>query len=264
MISLTGNSDFPSRFKPMMYGSVCTNLWNLNSATGSVEIFGNRNECISFRIDLNDIQLKRNTITGYPEICYGSSLVSKPFNPSGTGCFSFPVSLLSLMDQKAEIVISYEIRQYFPSVLPFNLSLDIWILSDPREGKMPGDNDLELMIWIYRHIQTPIGKMERKLLSSADIDGTKRDVEWSVWSGKGNEWKTVSYIIDESFQREKNRVRIDLNAFLGDLHADEHKYMVMGVEFGSEFGSPDLPGQKLQWNLKEFSMVFPCGTIEMV
>ncbi len=234
--------------KSLEYGIMQTNMWNMEEFDGNVKMILN-GKALNFNIKINDARCKQDTIFGYPEVAVGKNLMNQDFKGDKEFKISFPARVIDIMNNAIKLSTEFSIINFEPCDLPFNLSYDFWI-KDPSSFDMPGEEDYEIMIWLFRNTQKPIGSRTGIEKLRCIMDGKEENVEFSVWVGRGAKWKTITFIMENSNKIKSQSISI----FMGDFFKISTKYVentflkksVMGIEFGTEFGNPS----KIRTNLE--------------
>lgn len=235
--------------------TLCTNLWNLSSFKGKISI-GKVGKSINTSVDIHDIKTKRNTIFAYPEVMLGRNLVGREVNTLSKPKIIFPIKVETLLSKDFYLDMGFKINKTTIEEMPFNISFDFWLKQDPNSDDMPKNGDIEVMIWMYRHLQKPIGVSERLAIIKSNSDRDSK-TKWEIYEGTGNVWETISFIIDNKSQKRHNVFHINLKDFLNAVAAVSHNKIselyLMGIELGSEFGTPELKVAQIDWDITSYS-----------
>lgn len=263
---IIGNSIDNKNVLKLKFGSASTNLWNLESSDGYVKLCKNDKNKFAINVNLDNIKLLRQTIVGYPEIAYGINLISKPFG-NQANFLKFPIKADKIIDEKLYVNISYKILSKVPENLPMNISIDLWLENNPVEGNKPDNKDLEIMIWLYRYTQKPIGNLINETKYD-DIDSSNNIDRWEVWSGNGNIWKTISYVACYKNEINENSINLPLYKFIDNSKSifefNLSEYNQMGIELGCEFGNNNFKSSKIEIEIDKFSISTDNKTIEII
>ena len=251
----------------LKYAVIQTNVWNATQIDGFIEVSSEMDK-MDTHVKVNDIELKQRTIFAYPEIAIGNNLMNDPFNKSLTEIVSFPIKLETAIKYEIKLRSQFSINLFKPSNLPFNISYDFWIRKNINSHEHPEENDAEIMIWLYRNEQKPIGTYSGDIKVDCLVNGKEQNIKFSQWVGRGNRWLTISYIIDPVDQNEENDIEISLSKFLAAYlnKIDEKKeiYYLLGIELGSEFGNPDEKRMELSWTLGLYKMKFNGSSFDLL
>ncbi len=251
----------------LKYSIIQTNAWNATGIKGVINLSKKGSELLS-SININDIELKQRTIFAYPEVALGCNLMGDRFNDDLKKIIDFPIDLDEVIKLNIKLGTAFEIISHEPNELPFNVSYDFWIRRDINKHDHPEEHDCEIMIWLFRNEQKPIGIYSGDVVLKCKINGRDDYVKFSQWVGKGARWLTISYIIDPEWQKEKCNIEIPLSNFLAHSRDKmdqpmEKKYL-MGIELGSEFGNPDMKKMKLEWKLSSYELFFKEGVFNLL
>ena len=242
---------------PVKYGIIQTNMWNTNKIYGNVQIFFGR-DFMRTKIEIKDVDLKQMTIFGYPEYAIGYNLMSSAFNPAATKLIHFPMTIEKFIGMDLKLYTKFSIKSFHPSELPFNISYDFWIRHDKEKKDHPEESDYEIMIWLYRQIQSPIGKIHGYTDIYCKVNGKTEILKFSIWIGRGARWLTISFVMESEKQSKDSDIEIPVSKFM-EL---SKKYMenpdgdqwIMGIELGSEFGDKDHLKMGLDWILERYEI----------
>ena len=251
----------------LKYCIIQTNVWNATSINGVINLSLKDSELFS-SINIKDIELKQRTIFAYPEVALGCNLMDDRFNDDLKKIIDFPIELDEALKLNIKLKTAFQIISHEPPELPFNVSYDFWIRRDINKHDHPEEHDCEIMIWLYRNEQKPIGKYTGDVVLKCKINGSEEDIKFSQWIGRGGRWLTISYIIDPMWQKEKIDLEIPLSSFLVESRDKmdqpmEKKYL-MGMELGSEFGNPGAKKMKLKWKLSSYELIYKEGVFNLL
>ncbi|MHB1440652.1 MAG: GH12 family glycosyl hydrolase domain-containing protein [Cuniculiplasma sp.] len=242
---------------PVKYGIIQTNMWNVRKIDGTVQILLGRNY-METKIEIESVDLKQKTIFGYPEYAIGHNLMVSPFNPKSIQLISFPLTVEKFIKRDLKLYTKFSTKRFYPSTLPFNISYDFWIRQNKENNDLPGESDCEIMIWLYRHIQYPIGKNEGYVYIDCRVNGKVERFKFFIWIGRGAKWLTISFVMDPEKQKQEISMEIPVSQFMEVSkklmeNSIEEQY-IMGIELGSEFGDTDNLKMGLDWVLEEYGM----------
>ncbi|MGP6239256.1 GH12 family glycosyl hydrolase domain-containing protein [Cuniculiplasma sp. SKW4] len=251
---------------PTEYGLIQSNMWNLEEMDGFV-IISEDEKSLNFNIEIKSGKIKKKTIFGYPEVCVGNNLLGQKFNEKSDIKFQFPVKLKDILEKNINLLTKFSIEDYAPSDLPFNISYDFWIKKD-MDIRMPNSEEYEIMIWVFKNKQRPIGEKMGNTSIQCKIEGNYEECKFDLWYGSASQWKTITFTVDESSSMSGKRMEIPISQFLLEslkyMNKDSGEMYLMGLELGSEFGNPEHTYTKLQWKLEEYGLLAKNTSLNIV
>ncbi|MGB9821479.1 MAG: GH12 family glycosyl hydrolase domain-containing protein [Pseudothermotoga sp.] len=227
-----------------------TNLWNIESSSGFVQMKSNPNTLLDVQIDLkNVVQINpRRWVHAYPEIWCGA----KPWNklgPTNHGRINLPGKLSQLMDFST--TVDYTVTRIDPQ-LPYNFAFETWLTkSTNRTGVSAGE--VEIMIWFTHANLQAAGSKIAELEIPVTLNGTERTLAFSLFRAD-MDWEYFAFVTKEPV--EKGKITFNWSPFLKKAKAfskitEWNELYFTVIEVGTEFGAPGYSSAKLSWSLKE-------------
>ena len=254
---------------PIKYGLIQSNMWNLDEMDGYLNI-SKIQDSLNFNVKIDKAKPKKRTIFGYPEICVGNNLMGQRFNERSDINGKFPSNLKDLLERDVRLLTNFSIDQFAPLTLPFNISYDFWIRRELKL-RMPDQDEYEIMIWMHKNKQKPIGEKKNSITIPCKIEGEYQEFNFDVWYGSAAQWKTITFTTEEDNPFVGMRTEISINEFfresmkhMGRERKDYDELYLMGLELGSEFGDPDKIIAELIWTLKEYKLIYEKETLNLL
>jgi hypothetical protein len=270
---------------PVTNGIAQLNLWNISNAAGS------GSQCYSTtgldtHVALTDAQANGVGPVGFPEVGFGYSLKDQPFCRSGvehcpTG--PFPLSISDL--QQGPFDYSLDLSSYVPQLASeSDLIFDLWLEHDPYPGSAhcgastapagcPTSADAEVEIVVYHNGVSNCTSRATSLVTTIHNEGNAVSDRWRICVKSGSsEAPIIAFQLNRPIEGGRITARLPLAQFV-DLAAryahirDTSGFDLMGIEFGSEFGtcSPaSCTSTTMKWLVTRLALTSASGTFPII
>ncbi|WP_048062668.1 hypothetical protein [Caldivirga maquilingensis] len=255
----------PRNTYPMIslgYINITPNLWNLNTASSSgyaSMVYDASQGALYIHVNFTKVYLNQQVgVAAYSEFIYG-------YKPWGTltseaGGFNFPVKLTELGSLLS--FINYSLISYSPQVAIFDWAYDLWLTTSPNLTNGPQPGDVEVMIWLYYHLQQPAGFPVANVTVPIWVNGSLVNETFEVWIGSPQIEPGTHAIVSFRPTNPIPRGLVGVNVtkflqlavnYLVTLYPSYWNYTYLeskylnGIEFGSEWGNPSTYNITLNW-----------------
>jgi len=240
------------------YGSAVSNLWNLQSADGSIVLCYTSETGMNSSVSFSNVKVQGppQNFVGYPEVGYGNNVEGDSFGPQST-MVSFPMTILSLSQLNPWSNTTFVVKSLTAGSI--DIGYDLWI-----KGSVGGPSvsaDYEVMILFY--VPGPCTSYSAATYQFTDtvyIDSAPKLETWTVCvAAAGTHARLAGFTLTGPSEIDAGSVALRPMDFIQSVEARVNNrslsnYYVEGFEFGTEFWSSSANQAVFQWSLSHWSI----------
>jgi len=231
-------------------------LWNLESYQGKAYL-EYRDGKVEFSCDMKRpvILDPMKWVWAYPEVYYGY----KPWAKRGISQDTLPLPKILRSISEFWLEVEYNISS--PKWLSINMALDSWFTKQKYPTSV-GNNDVEVMIWLYYHALRPAGRKIAEFTLPVVVSNSEIQKKWEVWYQQ-MDWDYLAFRMKEPIKEGKVRLPVwrifqEASKILSKISGNTknlNELYLEDLELGSEFGSPYIPKAMLKWYISRFKIL---------
>ena len=242
---------------PSEFGIGYDDLWNVQSFSGNITTFFTGSGGMEVSANIYHVTAYKNGILGYPSIGYGYSGTDYPQGSSSSQLL-FPMPLTDFSTMGVEAMVNYSFNYYHTPLLPTDFAFDMYLETQPTQGKYPTHNDIEVMVGLYDSYNPFLGSVIGSFNSNVMVNGHIVTQDWVVYESHSNAWSTIYFLPTETFYLSSANITISLAPFL--IHATTivsptTSFSLMGIELGTEFGNEHFKADSVNWTIYYYLLV---------
>jgi len=250
------------------YGSAISNLWNLQSADGSIVLCYTSQTGMNSSVSFSNVKVQGppQNFVGYPEVGYGNNVEGDSFGPQ-SGFVSFPMTVFSLSGLNPWSNTTFVTKSLAAGSI--DMGYDIWV-----KGSVGGPSvstDYEVMILFYVPGPcTSYSAATYQFTNTVYIDSVPRLENWTVCvAAAGTHARLVQFTLNGTSEINAGSVALRPFDFIRSVegkvsNSSLSNYYVEGLEFGTEFWSNSANQAVFQWSMSHWSIGSGVRTVSVV